>query len=217
MAANPDFKKIVTGEVELRFPRLDQTYRFNNAAKATEACPPTAQNAAWSTGFALPMNEAKALKAELIEHYNQCRERNRKLPEFSKVFGSKVILDDEGNKTNFVHFSAKRNAVTGAGKAARQPSIVGVDLQPFDAARLWTGTIGRLRMNAVPTTDPDGFGGVSLLLDAVQIIKPEYGGDNLEDDFGPAQKPSFDEFGAEERQDVEERAKAPATSDMDEF
>lgn len=188
MAANPDFKKIVLKDVELLWPRLDTTYRYNSADKRSEACDASVQGASWSVSFKLPMAEAKALKADLKAHYDECRERNRKLPEFSKVFGSKVLEDEDGAKTDDVKFSAEKKAVSNAGKHNAAPRVVGLDLQEIADKAIWSGTRANLRMLACPVTDPQGNGGVKLLLDAVQVIEPVYGGDNLEDDFGPAQE-----------------------------
>jgi hypothetical protein len=39
---------------------------------------------------------------------------------------------------------------------------------------------------AVPTVDPEGIGGIKLLLDTVVVWEPIYGGVSLEEDFGPA-------------------------------
>lgn len=214
MAANPDFKKIVLKDVELLWPRLDQTYRFNKRDNRTEPADPSVQGAAWSTGFKLPMEAAKKLKAELKAHHGDCASRNSKLGEFQKVFGSKVMEDEQGNKTDVVRFTAKKNGVSGAGKANKAPTVVGPDLQSFDATGLWTGTKANLRLIAYPTTDPDDNDGVSLLLDAVQILEPAYGGDNLEDDFGPARTPEFETIGEEAQAAASSAAEAPEDAEF---
>lgn len=210
MAANPDFKKIVLKDVDLLWPRLDQTYRFNNAKKQTEPCDPGVQGAEWSTSFKLSMEEAKKLRAELKAHHEDCRSRNPKLSEFQKVFGAKTLEDEDGKKTDEVRFSARKKAVANSGKANKAPTVVGSDLKPFDSAELWSGTKANLRLIAFPTTDPDDVAGVSLLLDAVQIVEPAYGGDNLEDDFGPAQ---LQEDIATVGEETREAAREPATAD----
>jgi len=214
MAANPDFKKIVLKNVELLWPRLDQTYRFNKRDNRTEPADASVQGAAWSTSFKLSMAEAKKLKEELKTHHEDCQSRNKKLGDFKRVFGSKVIEDEDGNKTNEVRFSAKKNGVSNTGKANRAPTVVGTDLQPFETAGLWTGTRADLRLIAYPTQDPEDNDGVSLLLDAVRIIEPAYGGDNLEDDFGPAEKPEFETIG-EEAQEAAKRKPADADEDVE--
>lgn len=188
MASNPDFKKVVLKDVEFVWPRVDQTYRYNNAEKRTEPCAQTVSGAGYSIGIKLSLKDAKALKADLLAHYADCAKRNSKLPpETQTVFGAKVMTDSDGNKTDFVSFTAKKKAMSNAGEANKPPRIVGMDLQELADKAIWSGSKGHIRMLAYPTVDPDGMGGVSLMLDAVQITEAVYGGDSLEDDFGPAQ------------------------------
>lgn len=186
MAANGDFKKLVFKGVDLLWPRIDQTYRYNNAEKRTEPCAATVQGAGYSIAWTTTPAEAKKLKAELQAHYDDCRTRNGKLPEFSKVFGLKPVKDEAG-KTIGAQFTAKKNAMSGQGTPNKAPVVVGPDLQPLEDKAIWSGSKGSVRVLAYPVTDPDGVGGISLLLDAIQVTEAVYGGDNLEDDFGPAQ------------------------------
>lgn len=197
MASNPDFKKVVLKNVEFIWPRLDQTYRYNNAEKRTEPCAAAVSGAGYSVGVKLPMEQAKSLKAELLAHYAECAARNAKLPkETQTVFGAKVLTDADGKQTDFVSFTAKKKAMSNAGDANKPPRVVGADLQELDDKAIWSGSTGHIRMLAYPTVDPDGMGGISLMLDAVQVLEPVYGGDSLEDDFGPAQ--TVDPFGDDE-------------------
>lgn len=177
MATNTEFKKVMVKNVPLLWPRLDQPYRYNSQEKKTEACAATVQGAGWSVGWSMAEAEAKALFRELRDHYNSQREVNRKLPEFKEVFGMKK--QDDGT----VQFTAKKRAVSNAGKENKPPAVVGRDLKDLAEKNIWTGSIGNLRVLAFPTTDPQGSGGVSLLLDVVQVIDAKYGGDGLGDDF----------------------------------
>ena len=187
MAANQDFMKVVEKDVEFLWPRLDQPYRYNNAEKRTEPCAENVTGAGYSIAFKMSLTDGKALKERLKAHYEGCRARNAKLPEFTDVFGSKRLLDDDGKPTDFVQFTAKKRAISNDGKVNKPPTVVGRDLKELEDKAIWTGSGGHIRALAFPTTDPDGKGGISLLLDAVQINEAVYGGDNLEDDFGPAQ------------------------------
>lgn len=183
MANNPDFKKIILKDIELQWPRLDQPYRYNERDEKSEPCAPTAPQAAYSVGFTMTMEDAQKFRAELVEHYNECRARNSKLPEFNSIFGAKV---DEEN--NVVRFTAKKNAVGRDGTANKIPQVVGNDLKELDDKAIWSGSKGHLRALAFPATNPtNGVGGISLMLDAVQVVEAAYGSDGLEDDFGPAQ------------------------------
>lgn len=211
MANNQDFMKIVVKDVVLQWPRLDQPYRYNAQDKRTEACAAGAANAGYSIAWDMPMDEAKALFGTLKAHYNDCRTRNAKLPDFGQIFGMKK---DEEAKT--VRFTAKKRAVSQSGEINKPPRVVGPDLANLEEKGIWSGSEGSVRVLAFPTTDPDGAGGISLLLDTVQVTKAEYGSDNLEDDFGPAQAKSLDNFDEPEPvASVKQAAKEPAPADAE--
>jgi hypothetical protein len=182
MATNNDFLKVMVKDTTFHWPRLDQPYRYNSQEKRTEACAPTVANAGYSIAFDMTMAEAKELRKVLSDHYNAARARNSKLPEFSKIFGA--VKNEEAGT---VRFTAKKRAVSNDGKINAPPKVVGADLKDLEEKGIWSGSKGNLRVLAFPTTDPDGAGGISLLLDVVQVVDAVYGGDNLEDDFGPAQ------------------------------
>lgn len=178
MANNQDFLKVMIRDVELFWPRLDQPYRYNAQEKRTEACSPGSPNAGYSVSWDMPVAEAKKFHAALKDHYHACRERNRKLPEFTKVFGMK--RDDE---TGTVRFTAKKRAMSADGKINKPPRVLGADLLDLPEKNIWSGSKGDLRVLAFASTDPDGAGGISLLLDVVQVKAASYGGDNIEEDF----------------------------------
>lgn len=174
---NEDFKDFMFKRVELQYPRLKDTFRYNSAAKKSEPCAPGAANAAWSVVVKLPKAEAKQYYADMKAHYEACRKRNSKLPEFTKVFGMKK---DEENGT--VTFEAKKKGMNAAGAVNKPPTVIdsSKNAWPSDKLDFWSGSIGTVRMRAFPTVDPDGEGGISLLLDVVQVLKPVYGGANLD-------------------------------------
>ena len=195
MAKNEDFLKIVVKDVTFHWPRLDQPYRYNSQEKRTEPCAPTVQGAGWSIAWDMPATDARKMWDALAAHYAKCQQNNRKLPEFSEVFG--VKKNDDGES---VRFTAKKRAVSAAGTENKPPRVIGADMKdmPTDERAIWSGSRGNLRVLAFPVTDPDGKGGISLLLDAVQVIEAVYGGDSLEEDFGPVETAkSRDPFGDE--------------------
>jgi len=177
MATNTEFKKQMIKNVPLLWPRLDQPYRYNSQEQKTEACAATVQGAGWSVSWTMTAEAAKTLRDELRAHYEAQREVNRKLPEFKKIFGA--VKQEDGT----VQFTARKRAVSNAGKPNKAPAVVGRDLADLPEKNIWSGSIGNIRVLAFPTTDPDGDGGISLLLDVVQVIDAKYGGANLEDDF----------------------------------
>lgn len=198
MAQNDDFLKILAKNVTLQYPKLNQTYRFNTAKQASEPCAPTAANAAWSVGFEMSKDQARPLFEQMKAHYEACRSRNTKLPPFKTVFGMKKLKDEHGNETGMVQFSAKRNGVKRDGQPNKAPTVIDGQKQPLADLNFWGGSKGTVRAWAVAVVDPDGAGGISLLLDAVQVTEARYGDGGMDD---------FDTV--ESKADPFEQAKAP--------
>lgn len=181
MAQNDDFLKILAKNVTLQYPKLNQTYRFNTAKQASEPCAPTASNAAWSIAFEMPRDEAKPLFDQMKAHYDACRSRNTKLPAFKTVFGMKKLKDQNGNETGIIQFGAKRNGVKKDGQLNKCPTVIDSQKQPLADLNFWGGSKGTVRAWAVAVVDPDGNGGISLLLDAVQVTEAKYGDGGMDD------------------------------------
>lgn len=186
MANNDDFMKVLAKNVTLQYPKLSQTYRFNTQKQASEPCAPTASNAAWSVAFDMPKEEAKPIYDALRAHYEACHARNPKMPPFSKVFGMKRLKDEHGNETGIVQFTAKRNGMKKDGTANKAPIVIDGQKEPLADLNIWGGSKGTVRAWAVAVIDPDGAGGISLLLDACQVTEAVYGGGGL-DDFDTVQ------------------------------
>jgi hypothetical protein len=183
--------------VEFKYPRLNACYRYTTSEKKSEECAPTASNAAYSIAWEMTADDAKTLHAELKAHYETCQ---TKAP-FSKVFGMKKL--DSGN----YEFRAKRNGTNSQGQQNEKPRVIDGMKQPLADTAFWGGSKGSIKVTAYPVTDPDGIGGVSLLIDTVQITHAVYGGGGLDDfdevpttmsggvdealdDFGPAAAPA---------------------------
>ena len=195
--AKTDFKPVMIRNVEFKYPRLNATYRYNTAEKKSEECAPTASNAAYSIAWEMTAEEAKTLHAELKAHYETCQ---TKAP-FSKIFGMKKL--ESGN----YEFRAKRNGTNSQGQQNEKPRVIDGSKQPLADLAFWGGSKGSIKVTAYPVTDPDGNGGVSLLIDTVQVTHAVYGGGGLDDfdevattmeggidasldDFGPATAPA---------------------------
>lgn len=190
--AKEDFLKVIVSDVELRYPRLSATYRFNTAEKRSEPCQPTASGAAFTVNWVMPMDAASKLHSQLKAHFMARKAVNAKIGEFTTVFGMRKL--DDG----MVEFRAKRNGTKADGKINEPPTVIGGDKQPLADANVWSGSVGTVRFYAVPTVDPDGKHGISLYFDAVQITKAVYGGGGLDDfDEKPMEKPAAaaDPFG----------------------
>jgi len=208
MANNPDFLKIMIRDVEFFWPRLDQPYRYVAQTKRTEACGASAPNAGYSIAWDMPMAEAKKLHTELRAHYEGCRSRNSKLPAFGQVFGMKKDAE-----AGTVRFTAKKRAMSSDGKINKPPRVLGPDLLDLDEKAIWSGSKGDLRVLAFAATDPDGVGGISFLLDVVQVKEAVYGGDNIEEDFAPA-KPSARDLSGFDDDDEPPAKAAPAAREL---
>jgi hypothetical protein len=178
--ATEDFLKVLA-KGTLQYPKLNQTYRYNTAEKKSEPCAPTASNAAWSVVIEMTKEEARPIYEALRGHYEASKARSPKLPPFSKVFGMKKLKDEQGNETGIVHFTAKRNGTKSDGSANTIPLVIDGQLQPLADLNIWGGSKGVVRAWAVAVVDPEGAGGISLLLDAVQVTEAVYGGNGLDD------------------------------------
>lgn len=176
MATNQDFLTVMVKDTTFHWPRLDQPYRYNSQEKRTEACAPTVTGAGYSIAFDVTIAEAKELYGMLKNHYNATKARNSKLPDFSTVFGMKK---DEAAGT--VRFTAKKRAVSNSGELNKPPVVIDGHKKPLAEKNIWSGSTGNLRLLAFAATDPDGKGGISLLLDTVQVVNAVYGGDSLDD------------------------------------
>jgi hypothetical protein len=201
MANNDDFHKVLVKNVTLQYPKLNQTYRFNTQKQASEPCAPTASNAAWSVAFEMTKEQAKPLYEELRAHYEACRSRNSKMPQFKTIFSMKKLKDEHGNETGMVQFTAKRNGMKKDGTPNKAPTVIDGQKQPLADLAFWGGSKGTVRAWAVAVIDPEGSGGISLILDAVQLTEAPRYGDGGMDDFDTV----------ESKADPFEQAKAPLT------
>jgi hypothetical protein len=211
MATNQDFLTVMVKDTTFHWPRLDQPYRYNSQEKRTEACAPTVANAGYSIAFDVTIAEAKELYGLLKNHYLATKARNSKLPDFSTVFGMKK--DDAAGT---VRFTAKKRAVSNSGELNKPPVVIDGHKRPLAEKSIWSGSTGNLRLLAFAATDPDGKGGISLLLDTVQVVNAVYGGDNL-DDFevvqGGTTITAEDDFDAPQPAQAAKPAPAPAMAD----
>lgn len=176
MANNDDFLKVLAKNVTLQFPKLNQTYRFNTQKQASEPCAQTASGAAWSVGFEMSKEDARPIYEQLRAHYEACRSRNSKMPQFKTVFGMK-----KNEEAGTVSFSAKRNGMKKDGSPNKAPTVIDGQKQPLADLAFWGGSKGTVRAWAVAVVDPDGNGGISLLLDAVQVTEARYGDGGMDD------------------------------------
>ena len=99
------------------------------------------------------------------------------------------------------------NGTNSQGALNEKPRVIDGMKQPLADTAFWGGSKGSIKVTAYPVTDPDGNGGISLLIDTVQVSHAVYGGGGLDDfdevpttmsggvdealdDFGPATAPA---------------------------
>lgn len=173
--ANPDFKKILINDAYIQWPKLDQCFRYDRMKKEWQRVDQNAQGAAWHCGVLLDAEEAMKLGKELKAHYDECRSRNPSLPPYSKIFG--LVKNEDGTMI----FNGKKNGVNRQGQPNKEPTVIAGDKTPLADRAIWSGSKGVVRFLAYPSTNPDGDGGISLLLDAVQVTKAIYASDDNDD------------------------------------
>ena len=184
MANKNDFKKFMFHDMNLQYPKLDQTYAWDNDKGGASPCPQTATNAAWSCGFLVSHEEGQKLWNELKAHYNSCKAQDPSLGEFNTVFG--MQKRDDGT----VLFKAYRKGVKKSGDLAKAPDVIDGNMNDLPDRRIYSGSVGTLRVWAWPNKGAEKFDangqktrdyGTSLWLDKVQVTKAVYGDDS---DFG---------------------------------
>ena len=170
------FKKMVLNGLEFEYPKVNQPYRFNSQEKRSEPCAATAVGASYSIGFRMNNEDGKELFEKMKSHYDECKKLDPKLPEFKTVFGMKK------NDDSTISFKAKRNSTTRAGDVNPAPMVVDGQRQPLEDKAFWNGSKGNLVVVIFPTNSPAGEGGISVMLDKVQVLEAVYsdGGDDFQ-------------------------------------
>ena len=151
--------------VEALWPKLNQTYAFDKKANKHMPCGPRDTNAAFSVDFRADNDTAKALFAQMSGAYNANREKS--WPEKLTIEASPLVKDDDGT------FKGTSN-IKGAysGKVTEKP--VELDSQGNslpDDFELTTGSTINIAVTFVPYHMSKDNWGVSLRLQAVQVIK----------------------------------------------
>jgi len=151
--------------VEALWPKLNQTYAFDKKANKHMPCGPRDTNAAFSVDFRADSATAKALFAQMSAAYNANKEKS--WPQELTLEASPLVKDDDGT------FKGTSN-IKGAysGRITEKP--VELDSQgntlPEDF-ELTTGSTVNIAVTFVPYHMTKDNWGVSLRLQAVQVIK----------------------------------------------
>ncbi len=152
-------------EVEALYPRLDQTYRYDNSIPPngkTVPCGPTEENAKYEMDFKMTESQAKDLYKHMEKAYKEAAGSNwPPMPKPVEVFKK----DDEGNFIGSVQLRGQFK-----GKVTEPPLIVDSDTNKLPPEfKLTTGSIVNLGVVLVPYNMTSS--GVSLRIKAVQVYK----------------------------------------------
>ena len=191
--AQSEFKKVMIKDVQLVYPRLDQTYQYDNINGGSKPCVATAGGAKWSVSFVVSSEKAQQLWKEAQAWFAECKSLNpTKLSDkqFKTIFGMKKR--DDGT----VLFRAQRKGANNEGKENKPPKVMDWNMEELKDKAIWTGSVGNIRMWAYPNNSPNtGEWGISYWLDTVQVYKPEYGSEEDQEnpDFEKMKNPNGDQ------------------------
>jgi len=146
--------------VEARYPKLDQPYRFDTGKNSSVPCSATDDNAEYSLDFLMPQATAKALFTAMKSAYGERKQKG--WPALSKPTWQKN--DDD----KFIGRAKLKAAYSGNPTAKPQGYDAQTNRLP-DGFRLTTGSTVNIHCELVPYSGTMGHG-VSLRLRAIQVI-----------------------------------------------
>lgn len=175
------FKTYYTPVVDLMYPRLSVTEKWDNAQRKFTICDQSDQGAYWSCSFVLSDADRAAMWEVGAAHY-QALTQELNLPPISQ--GASLFRSEQQHKDpegNFLQgqwiYKAARKTFNAQGHPSKRPIVLNGMNQPIDRVDFWSGSKGRLCITMLPTVDPKtNTGGMRLFLDKVQLLDPIYGG-----------------------------------------
>ena len=152
-------------KVSILYPRLDKTYRFDNAENRSVPCDPTETGAKYETSFVMDGDTATALMGEMAVAYNTARKPSwpEKVPmPFSReeeTYVGKCNLKGsfDGKQSTLPpkHFDAKNNPLeSGFQLTSGSTANLFVEFVPYHSSGIGTGVSLRLRAVQVLTYKP---------------------------------------------------------------
>jgi hypothetical protein len=185
-----DFKRMRIKGVELKWPKLDQLYRYDPTFKREDggrgkSVPAQAdeERAEWSVTMSLPEKRGKALFAKCKEHF----ETRKPGEEFGGVWGYKELNGDD----LILDYTASKKAKNSKGKYNEQPEVLDANDQPLANRSIYSGSTGDVYFAIFTAFNPsERKEGISIILDKVIVTNPIYGGGDYDDldDEAPAPK-----------------------------
>ena len=149
-------------KVEILYPRLDKTYRFDNTENRSIPCGPLEKGATYDTKFRMDQDTANALMQDMAIAYNEKRKDSwpEKVPmPFTK--------EDDGVYVG----KCKLNGSFDGVEATRAPKHYDSKNNLLEAGfQLTTGSTANLSVETVPYHSAGIGTGVSLRLRSVQVL-----------------------------------------------
>tara|TARA_Y100001938_G_C8011908_1_gene390481 strand:+ start:413 stop:1105 length:693 start_codon:yes stop_codon:yes gene_type:complete len=148
-------------EVEILWPKVDRTYRFDNKEKRSVPCSPTEAGAEYRTDFLMPSDTAKDLYKLMLTAYQEARD-----DDWPEKFDVPFDKQDDGR----FRYNAKLKGAYD-NEPTRKPLQVDADTNKLpDDFRLTTGSTGNVCVVFIPYHGGVGTG-VSLRLKAIQVTE----------------------------------------------
>lgn len=150
----------LVNNVEALYPRINQTYRFDNTENRSVSCDPNEDGASYEMSFRMNKDQAKALFLEMSKAYQEKKEAK-----WPAKLEMPFVKDEDG----FYVGKAKLKGAYGAELTNKPMQCDAKGTELPDDFRLTTGSTVNVAVIFVPYNMRDH--GVSLRLKAVQVIK----------------------------------------------
>tara|TARA_R100001198_G_scaffold44812_1_gene24882 strand:+ start:164 stop:892 length:729 start_codon:yes stop_codon:yes gene_type:complete len=149
---------------EALYPKIDQTYKFDQTANRSVTCDPFDDGAAYELNFKLSESEAKKLYKAMKAYWIEKKEDN-----WPDKFPNPFKKQEDGT------YEGKTRLKGAFGKdASRKPLLVDSKNTPCgDDFRLTSGSVVNISVTFVPYRISANNYGVSLRINAVQVLKYE--------------------------------------------
>ena len=152
----------VLKEVSALWPKLDRTYRFDNAEMRSVPCSPTADGAEYTINAEMSPEQAKELHAYCQSVWDDFAKKNKGAEYVNKPY--------KKNEQGLVVAKAKLKGAYN-GEATRKPRVFDSTNQLVaDDFKLTTGSTINLQVTAIPYATGMAQG-ISLRIGAVQVLE----------------------------------------------
>lgn len=188
-------RMMITGTVA--YNNLEYPSVYNSAAGRSEQCSTETPGAGWSLVINMSADEDDRTDGTLSKHFKSVAQRDSRLGEYAGIHSRRVT--DDGS----IQVTVRKKCKTAKGKANLEPAIVDTQRKPVDNRAFRGGSKVNVMVSALPTNSPaSGKWGMSLFLEAVQLVEPVYMDGGVDDfpDLSTSTDPvtsAYDDFNDE--------------------